>query len=223
MAFLPLLFFAGLALLFDLDDLEARAALPFAFELLVGLLFFDAALAFELFFAGRLAAPDVFPLFFDDFFAPPFEPDDLATALALAATFLTAFFTGAAEERPAARPASAPITPPTTAPTGPAMLPKTAPVAAPAVCLEIGGISMFSEDEAGVSVDCWFSSGIRICSFQGNKLFRVYIQRTSHGTGLPAVAKERFHGNSPKRYESPRWQQDVFPFDGSASSEKELA
>ena len=148
--FLLLLFFEDLALLFDLDDLEARAALPFAFALVAGLLFFDAALAFELFFAGRLAAPEAFPLFFDDFFAPPFEREGFATALALAATFLTAFFTGAVEGRPAARPASAPITPPTTAPTGPATLPRTAPVAAPAVCFEIGGISMFSDEPEGL-------------------------------------------------------------------------
>jgi hypothetical protein len=153
MGFLLLLFFEDLALLFDLDDLEARAALPFAFALPAGLLFFDAALDFELFFAGRLAAPEGFALFFDDFFAPLSEPDDLATTLALAATFLTAFFTGAAEERPAARPASAPITPPTTAPTGPATLPRTAPVAIPAVCFEIGGISMFSDDEPEGLVD----------------------------------------------------------------------
>jgi hypothetical protein len=53
----------------------------------------------------------------------------------------------------AARPAIAPITPPTTAPTGPATLPMTAPVAAPAVCFEIGGIEMFSDDEAESSVD----------------------------------------------------------------------
>ena len=48
--------------------------------------------------------------------------------------------------RAAARPAIAPTTPPTTAPTGPATLPMTAPAAAPALCLEMGGIWMLSED-----------------------------------------------------------------------------
>jgi hypothetical protein len=210
-----------LAFVFDLDDLEVRVALAFALALLAGLLFF-AALACELFFAGRLPLPEAFPLFFEDFFTPPFDPEDFATALALAATFLTAFFTGAAEERPAARPASAPITPPTTAPIGPAMLPSTAPVAAPAVCLEIGGISMFSEDEEGVSLAGLFSSGIRIRSFQGNKLIGFYLQY-SHGTGLPAVTKERFYGNSSERHESPRRKQDIFPFHGCAPREKKIA
>jgi hypothetical protein len=67
----------------------------------------------------------------EDFFEPPL--------LGLGAELLGA---------DAARPAIAPITPPTTAPTGPAMLPITAPVAAPAVCFEMGGIEMFSDDEA---------------------------------------------------------------------------
>ncbi|HWM25937.1 MAG TPA: hypothetical protein VNP98_14040 [Chthoniobacterales bacterium] len=110
------------------------------------LLLADDAFALELFFAACLAAG--FALFFEDFLA---LFDD---ALALAATALTAFLAaGAADLLPAARPASAPITPPTTAPTGPATLPRTAPVAAPAVCFEIGGISIFSEDEADGSVD----------------------------------------------------------------------
>ena len=46
----------------------------------------------------------------------------------------------------AAFPARAPATPPTIAPIGPAILPTAAPAMAPAVCLGIGGMSMFSED-----------------------------------------------------------------------------
>jgi hypothetical protein len=86
---------------------------------------------------------DFFELFAADFFDP--LEDFLAAAffepplLGLGAELLGA---------DAARPAIAPITPPTTAPTGPATLPITAPVAAPAVCLEMGGIEMFSDDEA---------------------------------------------------------------------------
>jgi hypothetical protein len=152
------LLFEDFAALFDLDDFAPRDAPPFDFELFVDLLFLDEALAFEvlpLFFAVRLAPPADFPLFFEDFLLRLFEPPVFDTALAFAATVLTAFLAfGATEEREAAtRPASAPITPPTTAPTGPATLPSTAPVAAPAVCFEIGGISMFSDDEPDVSVD----------------------------------------------------------------------
>jgi hypothetical protein len=77
-------------------------------------------------------------------------------------TFFTVFLASevAARSWDAARPASAPRTPPTTAPTGPATLPITAPVAAPAVCLEMGGISMFSEDpdEASPPFGCCSSS-----------------------------------------------------------------
>ena len=43
-------------------------------------------------------------------------------------------------------PAIAPTTPPTTAPKGPATLPIAAPVTAPAVCFEIGGTWMSSDD-----------------------------------------------------------------------------
>ena len=167
-AFFPLVFDDFFALLFDLDDF-------FDFPRFTGLRLVDEALAFAalpLFFAVRL--PLFFavrlPLFFTDFltlfprffgaaegfllrlFAVPLFDG----AFALAATALTAFFAGGGAElaEAAARPAIAPITPPTTAPTGPATLPRTAPVAIPAVCFEIGGISMFSDDEPDVSVDC---------------------------------------------------------------------
>lgn len=90
---------------------------------------------------------DFFELFAAAFFAPP--PDFFAAGFFEPLLFgLGADVLGAE----AARPAIAPITPPTTAPTGPATLPITAPVAAPAVCLEIGGIEMFSDDEAESSV-----------------------------------------------------------------------
>jgi hypothetical protein len=89
------------------------------------------------------AAPDFFELFTAAFFVPP--EDFLAAGFFEPPLFgLGAELLGA----DAARPAIAPITPPTTAPTGPAMLPSTAPVAAPAVCFEMGGIEMFSDDEA---------------------------------------------------------------------------
>lgn len=132
---------------FDLDfpDFLLEEDFTFDFPRLADLLLAEDAFALELFFAGLEAG---FALFFEGFLA---LFDD---ALALAATALTAFLAaGAADLFPAARPASAPITPPTTAPTGPATLPRIAPVAAPAVCFEIGGISMFSEDEPDGSVD----------------------------------------------------------------------
>ncbi len=133
---------------FDLDFGEPARAL-FIFSLSADLLLAADGFALELFFAGRFAAG--FARVFEGFLALLF---DGAFALALAATALTAFLTfGAADLLEAARPANAPITPPTTAPTGPATLPRTAPVAAPAVCFEIGGISIFSEDEADESVD----------------------------------------------------------------------
>jgi hypothetical protein len=95
-----------------------------------------------------LAGLDFFELFAADFFDLP--EDFLGAAFFAPPLFaLGAVLLGAE----AARPAIAPITPPTTAPTGPATLPSTAPVAAPAVCLEIGGIEMFSDDEAESSVD----------------------------------------------------------------------
>jgi hypothetical protein len=154
LGFLPLLlvFEDFFGLLFDLDG-SALREVAFVFELLVDLPFLDGAFAFEVFppafFAGRLAPPAAFPLFFEDFELAPFD-----VALTFAATAFTAFFAaGAVADRPAARPANAPITPPTTAPTGPATLPRTAPVAAPAVCFDMGGISMFSDDEPEVSVD----------------------------------------------------------------------
>jgi hypothetical protein len=133
---------------FDLDFVDLPPEdLAFDFPRLADLLLAADGFALELFFAGRFAAG--FARFFEGFLALLFDG-----ALALAATALTAFLAaGAAELLPAARPASAPITPPTTAPTGPATLPRTAPVAAPAVCFEIGGISIFSEDEADGSVD----------------------------------------------------------------------
>jgi len=126
----------------------------FAFALRAGRLLVEEDFAFAVFPLFLAVLLLLFPLFFDaaeDFFGRAF-----ATALAFTATFLTTFLTaffaaGAAEREAAARPAIAPSTPPTTAPTGPAMLPTTAPAAAPAVCLEMGGISMFSDDEAGVS------------------------------------------------------------------------
>lgn len=153
---MPLLF-EDSAALFVLDDFPLRDLLPFDFELFVDLLFLDEALAFEvlpLFLAGRLATPADLAAFFADFLPLLFEPPVFAAALAFAATFLTAFLTfGVADGREAAHPASAPITPPTTAPNGPATLPSMAPVAAPAVCFEMGGIWMFSDDELEVSVD----------------------------------------------------------------------
>jgi len=127
----------------------------FDFAVRAGLRLVDDAFAFAvlpLFFAALLA---LFPRFFDaveDFLPRGFAAALFATAFAFAAAFLTAFLAaGAAEREAAARPAIAPSTPPTTAPTGPAMLPRTAPAAAPAVCLEMGGISMFSDDEPDVS------------------------------------------------------------------------
>jgi hypothetical protein len=155
-------------------------------ELPVDLPRFDPPEDFPPLFVARLAPPDLPrlcelppdfffpPLFAADRFellAPPdfFEPPELFPPL----DFLDD--PEAVEEppprfppdepelfAPAARPTAAPITPPTTAPTGPATLPRTAPAAAPAVCLEIGGISMFSDDELELSLDCWLScSAIR--------------------------------------------------------------
>jgi hypothetical protein len=159
-AFLPLLF-EDFVLLFALDDFFDFP--PLVDLLLADLLLADEALAFAVlplffavFFAVRLP---LFPRFFDateGFLLRRFALPLFDTAFALAATPLTAFLAGGAVElaEAAARPASAPITPPTTAPIGPATLPRTAPVAAPTVCFEIGGISMFSDDEPDVSVDC---------------------------------------------------------------------
>jgi hypothetical protein len=145
-AFLPLLF-EDFVLLFALDDF-------FDFRPLADLLLADEAFAFAvlpLFFAVRLP---LFPRFFDT--AEGFLLRRFALPLFDTAFALTAFLADGTAElaEAAARPASAPITPPTTAPTGPATLPRTAPVAAPTVCFEIGGISMFSDDEPDVSVDC---------------------------------------------------------------------
>jgi hypothetical protein len=165
-AFLPLLF-EDFVLLFALDDFFdfpplvdlLLADLLLADLLLADLLLADEAFAFAvlpLFFAVRLP---LFPRFFDaakGFLLRRFALPLFDTAFALAATALTAFLADGTAElaEAAARPASAPITPPTTAPTGPATLPRTAPVAAPTVCFEIGGMSMFSDDEPDVSVDC---------------------------------------------------------------------
>jgi hypothetical protein len=151
LAFLPLLFEDFVDLLFDLDGLLAFRAV----DLFLVAEAFAFALLPRLFFAGRL--PLLRPFFgrAEGFLLARFAPPFFEAAFALAATALTAFLAGAAGEVPAAaaRPAKAPITPPTTAPTGPATLPKTAPVAAPAVCFEMGGISMFSDDEPDVSGD----------------------------------------------------------------------
>ncbi|MDP9004922.1 MAG: hypothetical protein M3N12_09060 [Verrucomicrobiota bacterium] len=137
----------------DLALLLEDFALPFDFELFEDFAEEERALDFAfvpLFFAAGLDLAADFPLFFAAFFVPPL----LVSTFTFFATAFTAFFAVFPEERePAARPANAPITPPTTAPTGPAMLPSTAPVAAPAVCFEIGGMSMFSDDEPDVSVD----------------------------------------------------------------------
>jgi hypothetical protein len=155
LGFLPLLpafedFFDPL---FDLEGLAFRvvafffAGVAFAFAALPGLFLAGRLLLLGLFFAGA-----------DGFRADCFAAAFFAVAFALAATALTAFLTGAGGDldEAAARPAIAPSTPPTTAPMGPATLPKTAPAAAPAVCLEMGGISMFSDDEpdeSGEGVD----------------------------------------------------------------------
>jgi len=151
LAFLPLLLlfedFAGR--LFDLDGFLAFRAVVF----LVEEAFAFAALP-PLFFAGRLPLVRAFFEAAEGLLAAGFAVAFFAAAFALVATAFTTFLAGAAVDLlAAARPASAPITPPTTAPTGPATLPKTAPVAAPAVCFEMGGISMFSDDEPDVSVD----------------------------------------------------------------------
>ena len=142
-------FFVDFVLLFAFD-LARRDAPAFDFPRFADLPFVEPRrddLAFELlppFFVARLA-----PLFFGAAFAP---------------AFLTAFRTLGVTEllAPAARPAIAPMAPPTTAPTGPATLPRTAPAAMPAVCFEMGGIWMFSDDEPDVSVDGGFSSGIHV-------------------------------------------------------------
>jgi len=96
---------------------------------------------FDLLFALRV----FFPRILVDFFL------DDAFALALLLPFLVERFVAFPRFFDAARPANAPITPPTTAPTGPATLPRTAPAAIPAVCFEIGGISMLSDDEPALS------------------------------------------------------------------------
>jgi hypothetical protein len=120
---------------------------------------------------------DFFPPFFGARFGAAFLLRPFAAAragfFAFAATAFTAFLAVDAPEvlAAAARPTMPPITPPTTAPTGPATLPRTAPVAAPAVCFEIGGIWMLSDDELELSLDCWFfSSAINVRSF-GQWLF----------------------------------------------------
>jgi len=151
---LPPLLRAGDFFAFVFEDLALLLedfALPFDFELFEDFAEEERALDFVLlFFAAGLDLAADLPLFFAAFFVPPV----FVAAFAFFATALTAFFAFFPDERePAARPAKAPITPPTTAPTGPAMLPSTAPVAAPAVCFEIGGMSMFSDDEPDVSVD----------------------------------------------------------------------
>jgi hypothetical protein len=107
------------------------------------------------FLAALFAPPRFFEEDDDDFLPPAFDAL-FAAGFAFAAAALTAFLAAGATEVLAAarRPTTAPITPPTTVPTGPATLPSTAPAAAPAACLEMGGISMFSELEPEVSLDC---------------------------------------------------------------------
>ncbi|PYJ08090.1 MAG: hypothetical protein DMF06_13780 [Verrucomicrobia bacterium] len=146
LGFLPLLlaFEDFFCRLFDLEGLAFRVVVFF---------FVEEAFAFadlpRLFLTGRLLLLRAFFAGADGFRAGRFPTAFFAVAFALAATALTAFLTGAGVDlgEAAARPAIAPRTPPTTAPTGPATAPKTAPAAAPAVCLETGGISMFSDDE----------------------------------------------------------------------------
>ena len=146
LAFLPLLL-----LRVDLPppDFFPRAAEPFAFPPF-DLLRLEAFELLLLFLAALLAPPRFFDE--DDVFLPAAFDALLAAGLALAAAALTAFLAaglaaGAELLAAARRPTTAPITPPTTVPTGPATLPRTAPAAAPAACLEMGGISMFSEVE----------------------------------------------------------------------------
>jgi hypothetical protein len=126
--------------------------------------FFFAEEAF-VFFRGR------------DFFNRAFFAG-FAAALIFRDALLTVFFAVVATSWSfeAARPASAPRTPPTTAPTGPATLPMTAPVAIPAVCLEIGGISMFSEEPGeGSPPLCCCSSSFGIIQIS---LLRFYTSRS---------------------------------------------
>jgi len=124
----------------------------------VGLLQLDAfALAVLRGFLAALFAP--LPRFLvgaDGFFLGLFAPDRFGAAfftraLAEVAGFAARFGPdeGADLGALAARPAIAPITPPTTAPNGPPKLPSTAPAAAPATGLEMGGISMLSDDDVG--------------------------------------------------------------------------
>jgi len=103
---------------------------------------------FDLLFALRAFFPRILGDFFlgDAFALALFFP----VGFAFAVTGLAAF-PADEEPRDAARPANAPITPPTTAPTGPATLPRTAPAAKPAVCFEIGGISILSDDDLALS------------------------------------------------------------------------
>ncbi|MEP6698749.1 MAG: hypothetical protein ABJB09_03375 [Verrucomicrobiota bacterium] len=130
-------------------------ALVFAIALLAVLPLEEAELVF---FPARAGLP-TFRTALADFEERLFEPLPFFTAFFTAA--FTALFAGfttraLALREPAARPAIAPITPPITAPTGPATLPITAPVAAPAVCFDIGGISIFSEEDepSDLPFDC---------------------------------------------------------------------
>jgi hypothetical protein len=149
-----------------LFDLEAGAA--FALELFLPLL------AAAVFFATGRFAPEVFDFadgFFDDDLAGLRDavlPADFFTAetvfFTLFAAFFTAFFAAGSDAflLAAAFPSTAPTTPPTTAPMGPATLPSTAPVAAPAACLEMGGISRFSEVVDFASVDLFWSAILEV-------------------------------------------------------------
>ena len=126
------------------------ATLCFALPFLAPELFFAAEAFFppldfaelDALFAGAVffALPDFVPVDFDDLDEPRFPPVEPEPVEDVDVEDLPL-------ERPTAFAAIAPKTPPTTAPTGPATLPMIAPVAAPAVCLEMGGMVIFSEEE----------------------------------------------------------------------------
>jgi len=144
----------------DLLARDFRRALPFA----------DLATV-------RRCLVDFFPAFRDleDFFPEPLFGLDLR-----------GFAVGTIVwPRAAALPAKAPTTPPTTAPTGPATLPIAAPVTAPAVCFEIPGIWMFSDDR-GLSFLCASdSSGIN--REAPSVLFGCHQKVNSHAESIADV------------------------------------
>jgi hypothetical protein len=113
-----------------------------------------------------------------------------AAALTFRAALFTVFLAAdvALLSCEAARPARAPRTPPTTAPTGPAILPMTAPVAAPAVCLEMGGISMFSEEPGeGSPPFCCCSSSFGI----NTELLIAFLHYVSRKSTLKCASSLR--------------------------------